>query len=76
MFFSSGSWRAGFISLLIGSDFVVYRNGRTLIFDNLVSDFEHDIGILIRLLFVGASAFARGFGVTRRRDEFRGRNSE
>jgi hypothetical protein len=26
-------------------------NGRALIFDNLVSDFEHDIGVWIRFLF-------------------------
>ena len=31
--------RAGFFSLLIGSDFVVYRNGRALIFDSLILDF-------------------------------------
>jgi len=31
--------RAGFVSLLIGSDFGVYRNGRALIFDSAILDF-------------------------------------
>jgi hypothetical protein len=30
------------ISQLIGSDFVLYRNGRTAIFDSLILDSYHD----------------------------------
>jgi hypothetical protein len=50
--------------------------GRAVIFDNLVSDFDTTSGFRSAFLIVGASAFARGFGVTGRRDEFRLRNSE
>ena len=39
VFFSRAHDRAGFVSLLIGSDFVVYRNGRALIFDSAILDF-------------------------------------
>jgi hypothetical protein len=55
--------RAGFVSLLIGSDFVVYRDGRALIFDILVLSFVgHDKEL---------SAFVRQLPDLRR-DEFRG----
>jgi hypothetical protein len=43
-----------------------------LIFDSLILDFviTTESEISSAFLFVGASAFARGFGVTRQRDKF------